>query len=53
MLWFYEYSFPVAWILFLLYWQIKAVNTKTTQRLEPGASRILRVFIFVIAIALL
>jgi protein-S-isoprenylcysteine O-methyltransferase Ste14 len=53
MLWFYEYSFPVAWILFLLYWQIKAVNTKATQRLEPAASRILRVFIFVIAIALL
>jgi protein-S-isoprenylcysteine O-methyltransferase Ste14 len=53
MLWFYEAFFPVVWILFLLYWQIKAANTKTTRRLEPAASRILRVFIFAIAIVLL
>lgn len=52
-LWFYEVFFPVVWIAFLLYWQIKAIHTKTTQRLEPAASRILRVFIFLIAIALL
>src|ERR1035441_7418784 len=38
MLWFYESFFPVVWIFFLLYWQIKAANTKTTQRLEPAAS---------------
>ena len=53
MLWFYKSFFPVVWIFFFLYWQIKAANTKTTQRLEPAASRILRVFIFLIAIALL
>ena len=53
MLWFYELFFPVLWIAFFLYWQIKAINTKTTQRLEPAASRILRVFIFLIAIVLL
>ena len=53
MLWFYESFSPAVWILFFLYWQIKAANTKTTQRLEPAASRILRVFIFLIAIALL
>lgn len=53
MLSFYEAFFPVVWIVFLLYWQIKAANTKTTQRLEPAASRALRVLIFVIAIALL
>jgi protein-S-isoprenylcysteine O-methyltransferase Ste14 len=52
MLWFYESFFPVLWIAFFLYWQIKAANTKTTQRLEPAASRILRVFIFLIAIVL-
>jgi protein-S-isoprenylcysteine O-methyltransferase Ste14 len=52
-LWFYESFFPVVWIAFLLYWQIKAANTKSTQRLEPAASRILRVFIFLIAIVLL
>jgi protein-S-isoprenylcysteine O-methyltransferase Ste14 len=50
---FYQAFFPVAWIVFLVYWQIKATNTKTTQRLEPASSRILRVVIFAIAIALL
>lgn len=53
MLRFYESFFPVVWIVFLLYWQIKAANTKTTKRLEPAGSRILRVFIFLIAIVLL
>ena len=53
MFWFYEWFFPVVWIFFLLYWQIRAANTKTTQRLEPAGSRILRVFIFLIAIVLL
>ena len=53
MLWFYEAFFPVVWIVFVLYWQIKAADTKATQRLEPAASRILRVLIFLIAIALL
>jgi protein-S-isoprenylcysteine O-methyltransferase Ste14 len=53
MLWFYKSFFPVVWIFFFLYWQIKATNTKATQRLEPAASRILRAFIFLIAIVLL
>jgi protein-S-isoprenylcysteine O-methyltransferase Ste14 len=53
MLWFYESFFPVVWTFFLLYWRIKATNTKTTQRLESAATRILRVFIFLIAIVLL
>jgi protein-S-isoprenylcysteine O-methyltransferase Ste14 len=53
MLWFYKSFFPVVWIVFVLYWQIKAADTKVTQRLEPAASRILRVLIFLIAIALL
>src|SRR5271154_2982244 len=48
MLWFYESFFPVVWIAFLLYWQIKATDTKTTQRLEPAASRIFRVFAFLL-----
>jgi protein-S-isoprenylcysteine O-methyltransferase Ste14 len=43
----------VVWIVFVLYWQVKAADTKTTQRLEPGASRIFRVLIFLIAIVLL
>ena len=53
MLWFYESFFPVLWIAFLIYWQIKAIDTKTTQRLEPVASRILRAVTFLIAIVLL
>ena len=53
MLWFYESFFPVLWIAFLIYWQIKAVGTKTTRRLEPVASRTLRVLTFLIAIVLL
>ncbi len=53
MLWFYKSFFAVVWILFYVYWQIKAIHTKTTQRLEPVASRILRVCIFAIAIVLL
>ena len=52
-LWFYESFFPAVWIVFLVYWQIKAANTKTTQRLEPVASRVLRVLVFLIAITLL
>jgi protein-S-isoprenylcysteine O-methyltransferase Ste14 len=53
MLWFFESFFPVVWIVFLLYWQIKAANTKTTKRLEPAASRILRALVFLIVIVLL
>ena len=52
MLWFYKSLFPVLWIAFFIYWRIKAVNTKTTQRLEPVASRILRVVTLLIAIVL-
>jgi protein-S-isoprenylcysteine O-methyltransferase Ste14 len=53
MLWLYEAFFPVVWILFVLYWQIKAGNAKSTQRLESVASRVLRQFILLIAIILL
>jgi protein-S-isoprenylcysteine O-methyltransferase Ste14 len=52
LLWFYESFFPVLWIAFLIYWQIRAVGTKTTRRLEPAASRILRALIYLIAIVL-
>ncbi len=52
MLWFYESFFPVLWIAFLIYWQLKAVRAKTTRRVEPVASRILRALTFLIAIAL-
>ncbi|MFY9745547.1 MAG: isoprenylcysteine carboxylmethyltransferase family protein [Acidobacteriaceae bacterium] len=53
MLWFYESFFPLVWIAFLLYWNIKAVHAKTTRRLEPLVSRILRALTYLIAILLL
>ena len=52
MLWFYEFSFPVLWVAFLVYWRIKAADTKSTQRLEPVASRILRALTLLMAIIL-
>ena len=53
MLWIYESFFPAVWIFFVVFWQINAGNTKTTQRNEPAASRVLRAIIFLIAIVLL
>jgi protein-S-isoprenylcysteine O-methyltransferase Ste14 len=53
MLWFYKSFFPVVWVIFFIYWRIRAALTKTTQRIEPLASRILRSFMCLVAIALL
>ena len=52
MLWLYEALFPVLWVAFLTYWEIKARSTKATARLEPAWSRIVRVFGFLIVIVL-
>jgi protein-S-isoprenylcysteine O-methyltransferase Ste14 len=52
-LWFFKSFFPVVWIAFAVYWRIKAFNTKTTQRMEPAASRILRALALLIVIVLL
>ena len=52
MLWFYKLFFTVLWLAFVVYWRIKAIGTKATRRLEPMGSRVLRVFMFAIAIAL-
>jgi protein-S-isoprenylcysteine O-methyltransferase Ste14 len=53
MLWFYKLFFPVVWITFFIYWRIRASKTKTTQRLEPMSSRILRSFLCLVGVALL
>lgn len=56
MLWFYESFFPAVWIAFFIYWQViwaKTADTKTTQRIEPIASRILRTLAFLVAIVIL
>jgi protein-S-isoprenylcysteine O-methyltransferase Ste14 len=52
MLWFFEGFFPVVWLAFILYWRIKAGGAKTTQRLEPVASRVLRALTFLVVIVL-
>jgi protein-S-isoprenylcysteine O-methyltransferase Ste14 len=53
MLWFYESFFPVVWIAFILYWRIKAADSKAAQRLEPAAPQILRALTFLIVIVVL
>jgi protein-S-isoprenylcysteine O-methyltransferase Ste14 len=53
MLWFFESFFPVLWIAFIVYWRIKAADTKTAQRIEPTASRILRALALGVVIVLL
>lgn len=53
MLWLYEGFFPAVWVLFLLYWQIRAFGGKTTQRREALPPRVLRLVAFVVAAVLL
>jgi protein-S-isoprenylcysteine O-methyltransferase Ste14 len=53
MLWFFKSFFPVVWVAFIVYWRIKAANTKATQRTEPTASGILRALTLVVVIVLL
>lgn len=50
---FYESFFPVVWITFLIYWQVRAINTKTTQRLEPALSRTVRVVAILVSVVIL
>lgn len=50
---FYNGFFPVVWIVFLLYWQIKASDAKATTRLESPVSRVIRSIVFLAAIVLL
>jgi protein-S-isoprenylcysteine O-methyltransferase Ste14 len=52
MLLIYHYLFLVLWVAFLVYWQMMAFRVKVTQRLEPVASRVLRVVLFGSAIVL-
>ena len=51
--WFYEWFFPIVWLAWFAYWQISAARVKTTTRLEPLPSRIVRSVLFLAAIALL
>jgi hypothetical protein len=50
---FYNWFFPALWVIFLLYWQLASQGAKSTERLEPLVSRLLRSLAFLLAIALL
>lgn len=50
---FYKWFFPALWLAWILYWQIAGFRAKSTARLEPLASRIIRSVLFLAAIALL
>ena len=52
-MWFYNLFFPVIWLGFVLYWQVKANRAKETQRLEGATSRVVRSLVFLVAIALM
>ncbi len=49
----YHYLFTAAWIAFLVYWQVMALNAKVTKQMEPFASRLRRVLMFGAGIVLL
>lgn len=49
----YNNLFTVLWVAFLVYWRVMAMNVKATERLEPAASRALRVTALLVAIILL
>ncbi|HEU5350545.1 MAG TPA: isoprenylcysteine carboxylmethyltransferase family protein [Terracidiphilus sp.] len=48
----YESLFPAMWIAFLVYWQVMALNTKATQRMESAAFKATRVVLMLASIAL-
>jgi protein-S-isoprenylcysteine O-methyltransferase Ste14 len=49
---FFAWFFAVVWIAFMIYWRLAALRVKTTERLEPLTSRLLRSLAFLAAIAL-
>lgn len=53
MIWLYKSFFPAVWIAFLIYWMVKSINTKSTQRMESVVSRVLRALAVLAAIVLL
>src|SRR5579872_4494727 len=53
MLWFYQFFFPAVWIAFLVYWRVKAADTKSSRRREPSVVGILRALTFLVVVGLL
>lgn len=52
MYWVYDYLFTVMWVVFFVYWQAKAWNVKTTQRMEPLWFKVVRSVLLLTGIAL-
>ena len=49
----YAFLLPSMWTAFVVYWRLMSMNVKGAQRLEPTPSRIFRLILFLLAIALL
>jgi len=49
----YEYLFPAMWIVYVVYWWAISTNVKATKRQESSVSRITRLVLVLLAVALL
>lgn len=49
----YDYLFPAMWFGYFAYWSAMSVNVKETQRREAMSSRLARLVLMVVAVALL
>ncbi|WP_348262213.1 isoprenylcysteine carboxylmethyltransferase family protein [Telmatobacter sp. DSM 110680] len=50
---FYAFLLPALWTAFVVYWRLMSANVKGTRRFEAAPSRITRLILFLVAIALL
>ncbi|HEY1255324.1 MAG TPA: isoprenylcysteine carboxylmethyltransferase family protein [Terracidiphilus sp.] len=48
----YKWLFTTLWVVFLLYWQIAALGTKSNERVESIQSRIVRTAVFLLVVIL-
>ena len=49
----YAFLLPAIWTAFVVYWRLLSANVKGTRRFEAAPSRITRLILFLVAIALL
>ena len=49
----YDYFFPAMWLSFMDYWRVMSENVKVSERRESLLSRLVRLVLMVLAIALL
>jgi protein-S-isoprenylcysteine O-methyltransferase Ste14 len=53
MFWLYRLTFPVMWIGYVAYWRVMSTDVKPSERTEPAAPRLLRLFVVLLAFAML